>query len=286
MFQNTKIYKTLRFLILLGILFVPTFFYTNGFYKDANIRIISHYQQEFIREKRVGTSTTKEKVKHENITLEMLTEMRTHKFSDYGDKTCGDNPHKKRLKELFVKWSEIASQLNISYFISTGTLLGAWRNGDLIPYDTDVDVMISDRDNLKLEKIQNKRDFHERDEKFHLILQRDWKLPYQKRRRFKCNGKQVKKYSDHCSFQEPLGRIIKGKFHLDIYDYRIKNGLLYDPSEWPKTFPIKYIFPLKTCKIMSVKTFCPKRPTKVLYEFYGSDLRPSKICKNGTWVKR
>ena len=63
MFQNIKIYKALRFLILLGILFVPTFFYTNGFYKDANIRILSHYQQEFIREKRVGTATTKEKVK-------------------------------------------------------------------------------------------------------------------------------------------------------------------------------------------------------------------------------
>ena len=275
MFQNTKIYKALRFLILLGILFVPTFFYTNGFYKDVNIRILSRYQHQFTREKRVGTSMTKEKVK-----------TRTHKFSDYGDQTCGDNPNKKRLKELFLKWSEIASQLNISYFISTGTLLGAWRNGELIPYDTDVDVMISDRDNVKLEKIQNKRDFHEKDEKFHLILQRDWKLSYKKRRRFKCNGKQVKKYSDHCSFQEPLGRIIKGKFHLDIYDYRIKDGLLYDPSEWPKTFPVKYIFPFQTCQMMSIKTFCPKRPTKILYEFYGNDLRPSKICRNGTWVKR
>ena len=275
MFQNTKIYKALRFLILLGILFVPTFFYTNGFYEDANIRILSHYQHQFIREKRVGTSMTKEKVK-----------TRTHKFSDYGDKTCGDNPNKKRLKELFLKWSEIASQLNISDFISTGTVLGAWRNGELIPYDTDVDGMISDRDNVKLEKIQNKRDFHEKDEKFHLILQIDWKLSYKKRRRFKCNGKQVKKYSDHCSFQEPLGRIIKGKFHLDIYDYRIKDGLLYDPSEWPKTFPVKYIFPLQTCQMMSIKTFCPKRPTKILYEFYGNDLRPSKICRNGTWVKR
>jgi len=205
-------------------------------------------------------------------------------FSNYGDKTCGDNPDRKILRIILQRWIELSRLANISYFISTGTLLGSWRNGDIIPYDSDLDVMIDSRDNKKLDKLKDIRNFTESDNKFHLILQEDWKLEYKKRRRFKCNGKKVEEYSDECSFQEPLGRLIKGNRHLDIYDYTVRNDTVYDPSEWEKTYPLNDIVPLRYCKFMGYTTFCPNKPLTILKAFYGDKLLPNTVCKNGEWI--
>jgi len=136
---------------------------------------------------------TRKYTKLVNANLLWLDHSEGINFNNYGDKTCGDNPDRKILRIIFQKWIELSRLANISYFISTGTLLGSWRNGDIIPYDTDLDVMIDSRDNTKLDRLKNIRNFHESDNKFHLILQEDWELEYKKRRRFKCNGKKSRK---------------------------------------------------------------------------------------------
>ena len=207
-------------------------------------------------------------------------------YFDYGDNTCGDNPNRNILTKIFKRWIEIATKNNITYFLTCGTLLGAWRNADVIPYDTDLDIIIDGEDNVKLEAIKDSRRSMS-DDKFHLILEEDWKLPYSKRRRFNCDGKLVPVYSDECSFQEPLGRLIKEGRHLDIYDFKLENGKLYDPSEWKKEFQAVDVFPLKKCKFMGLETFCPKHPLSILHEFYGKDmnkLRPNTKCRNKKWV--
>lgn len=211
----------------------------------------------------------------------------------YGDNTCPDNPNRAILLEIFQRWVKLAAQNNITYFITTGTLLGAWRNEDIIPYDRDVDVLIDARDDEKVEAIKDNRTFRVTDEKFHLVIQEDWRQPYSLRRRFMCHGKHVTKYKDHCSFQEPLGRLIKGPHHLDIYDYHVVvnattmlNQWVVDPSEGGKKYLYNSIFPLKTCRFMGVDTFCPHNPVSVLEAHYGKNLHPSSICKNGTWVVR
>ena len=203
----------------------------------------------------------------------------------YGDNTCGDNPNRDVLHAIFKRWVEIAEINNITYFLTTGTLLGAWRNEDIIPYDRDIDVLIDGRDNVKLELIKDERNFVESDNKFHLILEEDWRQPYNRRRRFKCNGKLVSRYSDHCSFQEPLGRLIKGYHHLDIYDYKLENGMLSDPSEWEKKYPSTEVFPLKKCKFMGIMAYCPKNPKPILQAFYGKNLNSTKKCENKIWVQ-
>lgn len=206
------------------------------------------------------------------------------RHNDYGDNTCSDNPDREILHTILQRWVQMARKNNISYFLTTGTLLGAWRDGDIIPYDRDLDVLINSHDNNKLEKIKGKRNFKETENKFHLILQEDWEKPYSERRRYKCNGKLVSHYSDHCSFQEPLGRLIKGKHHLDIYDYKVVNGTIWDPSEWDKRFQLDDVFPLVACKFMGLNTFCPQKPVNVLQKFYGSNLSPTLICKNKKWI--
>ncbi|XP_012553812.1 uncharacterized protein LOC105843252 [Hydra vulgaris] len=203
--------------------------------------------------------------------------------SIYGDNSCKEQyDERHHLLTIFQKWIKLAKNYNITYFLTCGSLLGSWRNQDLIPYDRDLDILISNTSNIVLESIKDKRNFHESDNKFHLILQSDWRKPYSERRRFKCNGEQVKVYSDHCSFQEPLGRLIKGDFHLDIYDYSIRNGLVYDPSEWEKTYKAADVFPLTKCMFMGEETWCPKSPEVILSQLY-KELSPNKICKNGEW---
>ena len=207
------------------------------------------------------------------------------KNSNYGDNTCRDNSNRAAFTKIFKTWLEIAKKYNITYFLTTGTLLGAWRNQDLIPYDQDMDVLIDAKDNEKIDKLKTKRNTPRTDTNPYIIIQEDWKLPYAKRRRFKCNGEQVSRYSDGCSFQEPLGRLIDHG-HMDIYDYKIENGKVKDPSEWEKEYPTKDIFPLKKCMFMKLETVCPKNPRVVLEAFYGKNLLPKTICKNGHWVKR
>jgi phosphorylcholine metabolism protein LicD len=61
--------------------------------------------------------------------------------------------HKKILKILLEKVSKLLDENNINYFIDGGTLLGAERDKDLIPYDDDVDIGVLFKDFNKLMKI-------------------------------------------------------------------------------------------------------------------------------------
>lgn len=58
-------------------------------------------------------------------------------FSGYGDGSCSVNKDRKQWQKIFSRWVEIAKEKNIRYFLSAGSLLGAWRDGDVIPYDDD-----------------------------------------------------------------------------------------------------------------------------------------------------
>ena len=205
-------------------------------------------------------------------------------YSDYGDNTCGDNPDRHVLKTLFKHWIEIAETNNISYFLFGGTLLGSWRNSDVIPYDSDLDILVDRADNMKLEATKNKRNFSENDNEIHLVLQEDWRLSYTKRSRISCTGEVVPRMVDECSFQDPLGRVIMANRHLDIYEYEWRNGTIYESADFEKVYLPKDVFPLKYCKFMGLQTFCPKYPKAILNIWYGKNLRPSKQCKNKKWT--
>ncbi len=52
--------------------------------------------------------------------------------------------------DLLVKFDELCKKLNLRYTLSDGTLLGAVRNGKIIPWDDDVDVRMPREDYEKL----------------------------------------------------------------------------------------------------------------------------------------
>jgi len=210
----------------------------------------------------------------------------TEDFSLYGDESCPLNKDRNILAKLFEKWIDIAHRENIDYFLTCGSLLGSYRNGNLIPYDSDVDLLINRKDFEKIKKYHTKKRFKGTERDIFIYINRDFYSSYKERRRFSCTGKEVPAYMDHCSFQEPLGRIITENRHLDIYDYQKDGSKLWDPSEGGRTFNENEIFPLRKCFLMEYETRCPNKPKEVLRKFYGNNLSPLTVCKNGMWVKR
>ena len=60
----------------------------------------------------------------------------------YGELGCPKNPKRKYFYEILQHWTQILKQNNLEYILAYGSLLGAMRDGDIIPYDSDIDVLV------------------------------------------------------------------------------------------------------------------------------------------------
>ena len=116
------------------------------------------------------------------------------KFSNYGDPDCPGNSYRYLFKSVLRAWVRIAGKNSIPYFLTSGSLLGAYRNGDVIPYDSDIDIMIDSKYNTVLEEIAVERNFDTGDTKMGLIIQTDFREPFAHRRRFDCRGQVIYVY--------------------------------------------------------------------------------------------
>lgn len=67
-----------------------------------------------------------------------------YKYEYFGKDTpvcCATN-----LYTILRDVTQILEENNLEYFISFGTLLGAVRHGGLIPWDTDMDIIVAEKD--------------------------------------------------------------------------------------------------------------------------------------------
>ena len=103
---------------------------------------------------------------------------------DYGDKTCEEtkngNPSKKIFVQLLQQWKQISKKYNIPYFIVYGSLIGAIRNADFIPWDHDMDLLVDESYYEIISKVDNNRNFTPRakDPNFHLVVQNYFRSDY------------------------------------------------------------------------------------------------------------
>ncbi|EDO38600.1 predicted protein [Nematostella vectensis] len=211
---------------------------------------------------------------------------------------CKDNPHRNTLRDLLASWHLLAAKHKIRYFITSGSLLGYYRNRDIIPYDSDVDVYVDVDSYSTLRSIASPRDFKFKtaDSKTRLVVQMDyWGTPMDSRIRTSCDGRTVDRGSvDPCSFQDPMARLIRRGRYVDIFAYFTTNGVVnttptpmyYDPTT-KKYFKPEDFFPIKPCTFIGTPTYCPRNAETMLKTMYGEHFAtPYKICKNGLWVKR
>ncbi|PFX30660.1 uncharacterized protein LOC111323350 [Stylophora pistillata] len=210
----------------------------------------------------------------------------------YGEQGCPDNPWRNAgLTELLQKWINICEQYNIEYILYGGSLLGAMRNNDIIPYDSDIDVLIDINYFTTMRRLAERRRFLRSDGKIHLVLQPEFtmNIPVEKRKRYDCQGKVTSKLMDECSFQEPLGRLFKGNLHIDIYHFYDRVHFVDDPSDDKlKEYPKKDFYPFKPCNFMGFEASCPSNPWEISRIYFNTDdfLEPVYKCKNGTWVNK
>lgn len=118
--------------------------------------------------------------------------IRSQRAKVYGEQGCPDNPWRGGLTELVHAWTNISKQHNIEYLLACGSLLGAMRDSDVIPYDSDVDILVDINYYPILKRLAVERRYiASSDAKIHLVLQPEFTLniPVESRKRYDCEGK-------------------------------------------------------------------------------------------------
>ena len=206
----------------------------------------------------------------------------------YGDGTCPPAHNRRVLRTILQRWINVAAEHNITWFLTYGSLIGAWRDGDLIPWDTDMDIHTFTKDNIKLDAIKSPRNFDTHSNDFHLAMDVDWRLlPVSKRRAVTCDGQLEGR--DSCTFHGPVARLIKGyEQYMDMWDLEVVNGMVYERYAQGTWYSMEDIFPLKKCLYVGLEALCPRNPRVIFDMFYekGGDMTSKKFCVNGKWLRK
>ena len=216
-----------------------------------------------------------------------LPEMTRDAQDAYYGPGCKVNRNRRRLQLLLHEWREIVRRRNIAeYFLCFGSLVGSVRNGEIIPYDSDVDVCVFRRDYHKLLPEESKRPVNLKDRRMHMLVQRHSPHPSSKTPRKDCNGTVVRNQVDGCSILDPHARLFLGAHvFLDIFVVKDNGAQLWDEYR-DKLHERAVIFPLRSCTFLGLQTLCPNDGEKYLGAYYGTEfMKPHYVCKNGKWVK-
>ena len=167
---------------------------------------------------------------------------------------------KKKLDKLVEVVLKRFQKQKISYFFAFGSLIGAIRHGQRIPWDDDVDILMNEKDKEKLVeglKVIGKSGgttLYQLDEEY-TILYKDWGCPV----------KITQKDGDF-----PF---------IDIFRFYEKGDKIIAPPEQLKNGHIKEfevkksdIFPLKEAKFGKHKVKIPNKSTKILKQNFGNDV--------------
>ena len=213
-------------------------------------------------------------------------QIRQDEHNIYG-RGCPENPFRGRFITLLRFWEAIAARRNISeYFLCFGSILGAFRNGDVIPYDHDIDICMLKKDIYKLEPDEEKRPFKYDDGQPHMILQRHCHNPVKETPRQDCSGNVVLEHVDACSILEPCGRILLGSPpFLDVFAIKDEGKELLDEYKGVK-HERNVILPVKPCEFLGITTKCPSNSAAYLKRYYGKEFatKPHYVCKENKWV--
>ena len=100
------------------------------------------------------------------------------------------HPRRGAYRELFRRWAAFAEKHNVSYALACGSLLGQYRNEDMISWDTDIDVYVDMKYYHRLKRLGHPRNFRgNSDDEYRLIVQPDFDVRGEREpRRWNCVG--------------------------------------------------------------------------------------------------
>ena len=201
---------------------------------------------------------------------------------------CPLNKEREGFAKLLAHWHTLATFYKIPYVIGCGSLLGQHRNGDMIPWDEDVDVLVDITKFKALQAFGGMRNFKQTyDDKFHFVVQNDFEQKEEDhRRRLSCSGKIVDEQIDSCSFVSPMARLILDFTHIDIFPYVIsQDQQKVRDLDMNADYKLEDFFPFKECVFIETRTWCPRNIRGVLEAAY-DDLEANHKCVKGSWVQK
>lgn len=171
--------STLTLVGLLGL-----WFYINPDLAGFGVYLVKYMQKN-------GTSTSSVNEELPSSVNEGLPICKRNKTVDvYGDPGCPDNPRREHLCALFRAWTSACKEHNINYTLAFGSLLGAMRSKDVIPWDHDIDINIHVKYFPILKRWSEEQKFTKTDGTIRLAIQPGpvMNIPEEKRTRHNCQG--------------------------------------------------------------------------------------------------
>jgi phosphorylcholine metabolism protein LicD len=168
----------------------------------------------------------------------------------------------KILREFYHLTNQFLMSLDIEYWLAYGTLLGYYREKDIIKHDIDLD-------------------FGATQQAYQVILNNQHKLP-----------PVIKLFDTSKNHNGPKLFFSYKGFDTDIYFYDKKDNLLVPflissiPADMTP-FDVNYIFPITKSDFLGGSTFIPADPLKYLEHCYGYIGKNAKFNKStGLWEQR
>ncbi len=159
--------------------------------------------------------------------------------------------YQKPIKDMLPYVGALLKELNIIYWLDWGTLLGAVRNGKMIPWDFDIDIGIFHKDVVKLLAMESRivKDG------FHFGVDRNAKYA----RKIRFFGKD--------GFD----------FHIDIDPWIIKNGKVITTYGDKRFRTVEELSRFDSIKFEGFTYPSPKNPEIGLARMLGEDWRTPKV---------
>ena len=149
------------------------------------------------------------------------------------------------LYEILRDVTKVLEENNLEYFISFGTLLGAARHGGMIPWDTDVDILIPDENRKEVFRILNQTF---QNSSYVVVEDRDDSIV----------GNLIRvNYSKNNSL------------HIDLFTYLNNQDSI--AFGYNRSFQKDDIFPLKKIHFYDLKIYGPKNIDLHLGSIYGDN---------------
>ncbi len=169
----------------------------------------------------------------------------------------------KPIKNMLPYVSDLLKMLNIHYWIDWGTLLGAIRNGKIIPWDFDIDIGIFHKDVVKLLDAEN------------TIGKDGYEFAVDRNR----------KYARKIRFFGKEGF----DFHIDIdpWDVSTNGDYAFATFDYSKKCPTNEIIETGTIIFEDAEYPCPKNPENRLSRLVGPDWKIPKVGSgNVIYIKK
>jgi len=159
--------------------------------------------------------------------------------------------YQKPIKALLPYIADLLEKLEIKYWLDWGTLLGAVRNGKMIPWDFDIDVGIFHRDTVRLLSTEK------------YIAKNGYRFAVDRN----------KKHARKIRFFGKEGF----DFHVDIDPWIVRKGKVITTYGDVRYRTIEELEVLDTIKFEGNTYPCPKNPKVGLARMLGEDWRTPKV---------